>query len=187
MSNLNQVIREMTGMFDALGIHYVVMGGIAARAYGLPRPTYDLDFTASISRDRLPEVYHAVRNLGYSVSEPYLQGWVDSVGEMPLVKLRLFVEGNGIDVDVFLAESAFQESVVARRRQAIVDGNQVWLVSPEDLILLKLIAYRPRDIGDIGDVLFTQGQLDLTYLRDWAEQLGLLDRLELALRDIEGY
>ena len=163
------------------------MGGVAARAYGLPRPTYDLDFTAAIERDRLPQVYEAVTSLGYSVSEPYRQGWVDSVGEMPLVKFRLFVEGNGIDVDVFLAESEFQKSVVERRRRDVVEGNQVWLVSAEDLILLKLIAYRPRDVGDIADVLFTQGQLNLEYLRDWAKQLGVDERLELALGDIEGY
>jgi hypothetical protein len=93
------------------------------------------------------------------------------------------LEGRGIDIDVFLAESPFQEQLLARCRPEMVDDQTVSLVSPEDLILLKLIAHRPRDIGDIGDVLFTQGTLDLSYMRNWATKLGVLDRLEKALSD----
>jgi hypothetical protein len=62
-------------------------------------------------------------------------------------------------------------------------GLEAWLVSPEDLILLKLIAGRPRDYGDIEDIFFVQGQLDESYLRRWAAPLGITDRLEQALRD----
>jgi hypothetical protein len=64
-----------------------------------------------------------------------------------------------------------------------LDGLTAWLVSPEDLILLKLLAARPRDLADIGDVLFTQGQLDKTYLRHWADELGVRAALEEALAD----
>jgi len=187
MNALNQAIRDIAGMFDAMNIPYVIMGGIAVRAYGIPRPTYDVDFTAAIDRSRLPEVYGAVTTLGYFVPEPYQQGWVDNVGGMPLVKFRFFAGEQSVDVDIFIAESEYQQSLVARRRREEVDGLTVWLVSPEDLILLKLMAYRPRDIADIGDVLFAQGQLDVTYLRLWAGRLRLLDKLELALRGIEGY
>ena len=59
----------------------------------------------------------------------------------------------------------------------------VWLVSPEDLVLLKLISHRPRDMSDIADVLFTQGQLDAAYLRHWAGELGVGDALERVLAE----
>jgi hypothetical protein len=49
------------------------------------------------------------------------------------------------------------------------------------LILLKLIAHRPRDLADIGDVLFMQGQLDEPYMRRWAAVLGVATGLEDAL------
>jgi ABC-type multidrug transport system fused ATPase/permease subunit len=54
-------------------------------------------------------------------------------------------------------------------------------VSPEDLILLKLIAARPRDLVDVGDVLFIQGSLDEDYMRCWAARLHVLAELEKAL------
>ena len=56
------------------------------------------------------------------------------------------------------------------------------LVSPEDLVLLKLLAGRPKDFVDVGDILFIQGQLDQEYLHRWATQLGISSALEEARR-----
>ncbi len=181
MSGLTAALRDFISLFDRLDVQYVLMGGFAVRVYGIPRPTYDVDFTVAVARKRLPELYRAIAELGYCVPEPYESGWVDQVAGMPVVKARLFFEGSTIDIDIFLAESAFQDQLLARRRRQPVDEMHVWLVSPEDLILLKLIASRPRDLVDIDDVLFVQGSLDEEYLRHWAERLDVLAELEEAL------
>jgi hypothetical protein len=181
MSDLTKAIEDFVSVFESLSIPYALMGGIAVRVYGIPRATYDVDFTAAIPRDRLPDVFQKVQALGYSVPEAYVGGWVNQVGGMPLVKFRLFLDGRGVDVDVFLAESDYQDALLGRRRFTALNGIQAWLVSPEDLILLKLIANRPRDRADVGDVLFMQGQLDLAYLRHWAGRLEVADRLEATI------
>lgn len=54
-------------------------------------------------------------------------------------------------------------------------------MSPEDLILLKVLAARPRDIGDIEDVLLAQGDLDEASMRQWAKELGVAEKLEEVL------
>lgn len=174
---LVQPMRDFVKLFEELEIPYAIMGGIAVGVHGIPRPTHDLDFKISIERHRLPELYAAAEELGYSVPEAFAAGWVDLVAEMPLVRVRQWVEGKTIDIDIFLAESAFQESVLARRVRMEIDAGVAWVVSAEDLILLKLIASRPRDIGDIFDVFLAQGQLDEEYLRKWAAELGAEDRL----------
>ncbi len=183
MTDLSRPMAELMALFERMQVRHAVMGGIAVRAYGIPRPTFDVDFTIAIERPRLVELYQAVTALGYAVPEEYAKGWTDQVAGMPLIRFRLYLEGRSVDVDVFLAESAFQEQLLSRRRRSVVDDRPVWLVSPEDLVLLKLIAARPRDILDVGDVLFTQGQLDTVYMRTWATKLGVLDRLERALLD----
>lgn len=181
MKDLARALEDLIAVFEHLGTPYAVMGGIAVRVYGIPRPTHDVDFTVAIDRTRLPELYRQLRAIGYTIPEPYDSGWVDSVSNMPVVKTRLYLEGRGIDIDMFLAESRFQREAVSRRRREQIDDRTIWLVSPEDLVLLKLISHRPRDMSDIADVLFTQGRLDETYLRHWAGELGVRAELDRVL------
>lgn len=174
---------DFVRLFERLDLRYVIMGGLAVRVHGIPRPTHDVDFTVAIDRSELAVLFDAVTDLGYSVPPPYERGWVDEVGGMPLIKFRTYLDAeHGIDVDIFLAESAFQQSVLSRRQTIQIDGVTAWLVSPEDLILLKLLAGRARDKADIGDILFMQGELDRTYLRRWAKQLGIATELEETLK-----
>ncbi len=178
MTDLNDALRDFAQLFERLSVLYAIMGGLAVRVHGIPRPTHDVDITIAIDRSQLPELYDAVRALGYTVPDAYTTGWVDQVAGMPVVKFRLYLAGHGIDIDVFLAESRFQEELLSRRQPIQIEATPAWIVSPEDLILLKLLANRPRDIADIGDILFTQGQLDESYMRHWGEQIGVLERLE---------
>lgn len=178
-------LHEFVEMFEARGYRYAIMGGLAARVLGIPRPTYDVDFTLAVSRDLLPELFDAAENAGYHVPVAYRSGWVDTVAGMPIVKLGMQLGSQGIDIDVFIAESTFQQSIVARRSEHDIGGKPVWLVSPEDLIVLKVLANRDRDRGDVQDVLFMQGELDREYMRHWAERLGVLENLEMALRKFD--
>jgi predicted nucleotidyltransferase len=181
MTDLVQAIKALTVLFDEMGLQYAVMGGFAVRVYAIPRPTYDLDFTVAIDSTVLPQLFEAVKKLGCMVPDEYERGWTDRVGGMPVIKFRQYLEGQGIDIDVFLAENEFQLQLLARRRREHVNGFSTWVVTAEDLILLKLLAGRSRDILDVGDILFTQGALDLEYLRRWAGVLHVGDRLEGAL------
>jgi hypothetical protein len=183
MNDLTKALGDVASLFERMEICYATMGGIAVRVYGIPRATYDIDFTLALGRQRLPELYGGLAELGYSVPPSYDSGWVDTVAGMPLVKARIYLEGRGIDIDLFLAESPFQEELLARRRQERLDELAIWFVSPEDLILLKLLSFRPRDVADIGDILFTQGQLDDEHMRQWARRLGVAERLEQVLAE----
>jgi hypothetical protein len=183
MSNLADTLFSLVGILDELSVPYAILGGIAVRAYGVPRPTYDLDLTIAIERARLPELFARLGELDYSIPEPYERGWIDKVKELPLLKLRRYIRGQGLDVDLFLAEVEFLKQAMERRSKAEAEGRSLWLVSPEDLILLKLLAGRPRDLGDVTDVLFMQGDLDIQYLRRWAIPLGVGDELEHRLAE----
>ncbi len=180
---LNAPFRDFVEVFERLRIPYALIGGLAVGVHGIPRPTHDLDFTIAIDRSRLPEFFQAVIDLGYDVPQEFTTGRVDEIAGMPLVKARLWVEGKTIDVDVFLAESRFQKSLIQRRIQTEVEGITAWIVSAEDLILLKLLAGRPRDFGDIQDILLVQGPLDQTYLQHWADELGVTPQMAKAFED----
>lgn len=93
-----------------------------------------------------------------------------------------FLGDRVVDADVFLAETEFQRQVLRRRQRHGAEGWDAWFVTPEDLILLKLIANRAKDQIDIADILFIQGCLDEQYLKAWAQELGVTERLETAFK-----
>ena len=181
-ASLIRAIKDFVALFESRGLTYAILGGLAARAHGIPRPTWDVDFAIGIDRDALPELFEAAESLGYVVPAAYRSGWVDAVQGMPIVKFGVAISDRSVDVDIFLAESLFLKTVLSRRQHADVDENlQVAVVSPEDLIVLKVLAGRPRDAIDVQDVLFMQGELDRDYMKHWAERLGVLENLEMAL------
>ncbi len=73
--------------------------------------------------------------------------------------------------------------MMERKLHMPVNGFEAWVASPEDIILLKLMASRHRDLGDVQDIFFMQGQLDEAYLQKWAVKLGVAVALQQALRE----
>jgi hypothetical protein len=184
MSELERTLFLLASLLEQHGYQYAVMGGLAVRVHSIPRPTHDVDLTVSIDRSELPKLIQSLEQLGHSIPESYRHGWVDEVAGMPLIKVRTYLtESTGVDIDIFLAETSFQKSCLARRVEVTVVDKKLWVVTPEDLILLKLLASRPRDLLDVADILFTQGQLDEDYLRTWAAELKISDQLEQVLND----
>ena len=116
----------------------------------------------------LTAVIHELVGLFGKLQLPYA-----IMGGMPLVKVRLYLEDKGIDADIFLVESDFQQEVMRRCIVDTVEGLPVTLISAEDLVLFKLLANRPRDLLDVADIFFMQGHLDERYMRRWAMPLRM--------------
>jgi hypothetical protein len=151
---------EFRDRLTALGADPVGIGALAAIRYRLePRETTDVDFLAR-SLDGIPE---AMRALGYTVRV------MAQPGEQPYV---IFIRGEDVQVDVMLAETDYQFEALARAQ----DG---WL-TVEDVIVHKLLAWRPRDQDDIESILATRPTLDVGYIERWAEVWQVADRWQHA-------
>src|SRR5437773_2252439 len=118
MSNLADTLYSLVELLDKLSIPYAVMGGVAVRAYGVPRPTYDIDLAILVERTRLPELFTHLRQVDYAIPEPYESGWVDALKGLPLLKLRRYIRDESLDVDMFLAEEEFLKQVMERRSKS---------------------------------------------------------------------
>ena len=96
-------------------------------------------------------------------------------------------------VDVFIADRSDLVREELDRRLAIELGEpprRVWVCSAEDIVLQKLDWYEQgnrisdRQWTDVIGVMKVQGrELDLAYLRKWADTKGLRELLEKALRE----
>jgi len=59
-------------------------------------------------------------------------------------------------------------------------GVNIPIPTPEDLIVMKAIARRPKDLEDIRGIVGSQPRLDVEYIRKYVEEFGeALDMPEL--------
>jgi hypothetical protein len=151
---------EFRDRLRSLGAEPVGIGALAAIRYRLaPRETTDIDFLVR----SLDGVAESMQELGYAVKS------MAQPGEPPYV---VFVRGEDAHVDIILAETDYQLEAHARA----TDG---WLTA-EDVIVHKLIAWRPRDRDDIESILITRPQLDHGYIERWATEWEVAHRWQYA-------
>jgi len=79
--------------------------------------------------------------------------------------LLLKHEPSGIEIDLSLAGLPFEREVIERAVERSVREVSFRVATPEDIVVMKAIAMRPRDIADIGAILDAGHELDLTRIR----------------------
>jgi hypothetical protein len=155
--------RDARDRLAALGVQPVLIGALAAAAYRrTPRATTDVDFLVR-SLDGVPESF---RQDGFDVrvlAEP---------GGKPYVA---FIRGHGMRVDAIAAETTYQIGAIERA----VDG----ILTVEDVIIHKLLAWRSRDRDDIDSILSGGHDLDEQYIEHWAREWQVLERWREARAD----
>jgi len=165
---LLDVLKKVTSTARRLKIKVVVMGGMATSIYAPPRATFDIDAIGDIKEESLGRFLADLKKQGFSFDE---REPVKTIAGLPFV--TLYYRRSKIYVDLFIARSEFQKLVVQRARSLRVGGIKLDIISPEDLILVKLLSGRTRDNEDIRQILAENAEtLDFKYLRRWANKLG---------------
>jgi hypothetical protein len=85
-------------------------------------------------------------------------------------------------VDLLCAGTPLEREALRRRRSASMFGVDIWVIGPDDLLLYKLIANRPQDLADVDELIrFGRAPEDLEYVRQWARDWEIEDRLDRSL------
>ena len=153
----------------------VIIGGIAASLLGIPRLTADLDALMILSIDDLPALLDAARAEGLIERIPDPEAFAR---RSRVVLLRHVESGTGIDIS--LGMLPFEQEMVARSEVVTVEGMALYLPTPEDLIIMKAVAHRPKDLQDIQGLIQSHPDLDRPRIRSWVTQFAdLLEMPEL--------
>ncbi len=153
-------LEPIAEVLDRLGIQWALIGALAALRYRLrPRLTTDLDLLVASSVG----VSSAFRDEGFHVRE------VSDPGEPPHL---ILVRGRDIVADLMVANVDYQRTALQRA----VDH----VITAEDVIVHKLIAWRPRDRDDVLSILRAQTSIDEEYVSYWANEWGVADHWEEA-------
>jgi hypothetical protein len=145
----------------------ILIGGVAASLLGRPRTTRDVDVLIILDAPHWQTFLDAGVAFGFKprISEP-----IEFAGKSRVLLVRH--EPSGIDVDVVFGALSFEEEAV--RHQVVVDiGDlRVPLPTPEDLIVMKAVAHRPRDLIDIQSILDAHPDVDLKQIRHWLDEFS---------------
>jgi hypothetical protein len=178
-------VEHLAGILDSLVIAYAVGGSLASSAYGTLRFTQDADIAVAPFAHVAERFYDLVKD-GFYLSNEAIRQALNSQGSFNLIHFE-----TSFKIDIFvLGPGEFDRQLLARRRTARLSDagrSDLALVSPEDIILLKLRWFQDtggtseRQWDDVLGVLAVQGEsLDFEYLTDSARKLGLEQDLDRA-------
>ena len=146
----------------------MIIGGIAAIAYGVARLTRDIDATVLGEGTDLSELLHT---LARHAIEPRIAGALEFVQRHDVLLLRH--EPTGVDVDLSIARLPFEEQALATASSAVVRGATLRLVRAEDLVVYKIVAWRPQDQQDVERLIALHGDhMDLRRVRALASDVA---------------
>lgn len=179
---------------EAAGVDYLIGGAVAAWAWGEPRATLDLDLVVNIPFEAVSRLSKELEKRGLLVPEEIiLNNLLEDRADIPINALHSF---SGFKADLYplrpgdeLRHSAFQ------RRKTVDLGprlGEVYLHSPEDLIIYKLWYYslsqQSKHLRDITAIVLTLGdELDFDYIRKWVDRKGLVTLWEELLARIRSH
>ncbi len=170
------ILSRIAGVVAAHGA-FAVVGATARNAWAPPRATTDLDLAVVADADVLHALEAALDDLGYRCVRRQQAEPSDSLPDLLIFRSE---SAELRQVDLLVAKTPFEESALERAIPIDVAGTTVPVVSPEDLIVYKLLADRPRDRDDVRAVVRTQERagrsLDWDYVERWAQFWGIEDR-----------
>ncbi len=168
---LKEALRQAVALLERQGYRYAVIGGIANQRWGRARFTYNVDIKVLVPDTDYPAARAAIRSAFPERARPHV----------PANPLIVDTKVTGVSVDFLLAVPGYEENIVTRAVRGNLDGLEVWICSPEDLVIQKAVAGRVQDWQDIEGILIEQhGRLNLAYVEDWLRQFtAALDQPEI--------
>jgi predicted nucleotidyltransferase len=159
-----EAIQRLLAKFNNRG---VIIGGIAVGFLGRPRLTEDVDALFLLSLQDLPRFLEAAKTEN-------IQPRIPNAEEFARKNRVLLLQYSPaeINVDISLGILPFEEEMVERGIVQSTSTLSVRLPTPEDLIIMKTIAHRPKDLEDIRTVVDKNPKLDVTRIKKWVKQFA---------------
>ena len=176
-------------VFEKLGILYCIGGSVASSNYGIPRSTMDVDMITDLKKQHVPTLVKMLES-SYYIDKDMVMEAIERQSSFNIIHLETMLK-----IDIFISKnSPYDIETFRRRKKETLDEEQknvqFYILSPEDIILNKLVWFRlggeisDRQWFDVLGILKVQkNALDENYLKQWAEEMKLEELLEKAFQD----
>jgi len=168
MHELIEAGLEIQEYFNTQKWQYSLIGGLALLCWGEPRFTQDIDLTLYTGFENEEKIIDQILSR--------FQSRIDDMHNFAIKNRVLLIQtANGIPADIALGGLPFEKLLIERSQMyAFMPGKFLRVCTPEDLIVLKSFAARPKDWIDVEGILVRQNKLDWKYILEHLHYLSEL-------------
>jgi hypothetical protein len=164
------------------GIKHAFGGALALAYYAEPRSTIDIDINVFAPVTDSADVLGALAPLGVDTSTP--PAGFEQHGQVRVMWGR-------VPLDLFFAYDPLHAAMARSVRTVPFGADTIPVLSPEHLMICKVVFNRPKDWLDIEQMLLIVDDLQAAEVRAWVERIlgsddGRLTRLDGTVADIVG-
>jgi len=155
LSELHRLLTHCAHQLQ-LDLRFALLGGLAVSTWGVIRATQDIDFIADCDPSPIRDVPLRSKLNSCLEGQGSSLEWRVGAGDDPiplLLRVKLSAKFHGVTADVLWAHKKWQREALQRPIDVDIDGEQIPVLHPEDLILMKLDAGGPQDLLDVQRLL----------------------------------
>ena len=180
LAPLLAALKDLSAWFKAEKISGVIIGGVAASILGRPRLTRDVDAMVLLDNDAWSGFLNVGKQFGFFPRHPDPIAFAEKK-HMILVHHK----PSGVDIDISIGMLPFELEVIKNIKWTKISSVKIPLPAPEDLIIMKAVAHRQRDLIDIEAILDAHPKLNLKRIRKWVKEFSYVLEMPEILKDIE--
>ena len=135
-------LKDVFESFQKHNVKYIVIGGIAAVLYGIPRATFDLDILIEATQENARHLLDALLDAGLGTAS------LTNADEILSNEITIFKDRVRIDVQINTPGIIFKYAW-KRKKSMNYHGQEFYIVCLEDLIASKKAAGRTVDLEDV--------------------------------------
>lgn len=184
MSEINSTfllpLKKLSDLLSKAKTRGVIIGGISVGLLGKPRFTADIDALILLEFEQIEHFIDTARKFGFI---PRIK---DIANFARRSHVLLFTHGSsGIDVDLSIGLLPFEQELMDRSKKFSAEGVSFNIPTPEDMIIMKAVAHRPKDIEDIRTIVQGQKKLDIKRIKYWVKEFSAVLEMPELWDDIE--
>ena len=171
------LILKIISELDREKIPYMIIGGQAILLHGEPRMTQDIDITLGIDIDDYKKIESVITKLKLEPLVGNIQGFLEKTRTLPVRD-----SNTGVRIDIIFSFIGYERQAIERGKKFRYKNQSINYASKEDMIIMKIIAGRSRDLDDAAGIMLKNKNLDEKYIRKWLNEFsGLLERDFIAI------
>ena len=173
-------LADLVKWLESAQISAMVIGGVASSFLGRPRMTQDVDALAILPENKWDAATEAARNFGIV---PRIDQAVEFARRSRVLLLKH--AQSDIAIDVILGGLPFEQEAVDRARAHLVGDITVRLPRVEDLIIMKVIAHRDKDMQDVEGLLDAHPEVNFDEIRQHVSEFAAATSMSDLIDDFE--